>query len=149
MCLQRDQSLRNTLILQSGTMWPNRFQNIEIYNFFISLYTKYFCKLEVTIIICRKIDVSPERNTLFQQSANYMHITQRGQNLSKIYIFKIFSNKKHSPLAVSQPVNNMRSGHDRAKTFSNLPDLRFFITFFHEILFLKFKLVSVNEGSKK
>ena len=70
------------------------------------VFTKYFCKLEVTIIICRKIDVSPERNTLFQQSANYMHNTMGPKAFQncQIYIF-LFSQIRNTLFlqSVSQP----------------------------------------------
>ena len=74
---KRSESLRNTLFLQSANYMHSRqsqcgqilfkIARSTIFYFPIHNYvfTKYFCKLEVTIIICRKIDVSPERNTLF------------------------------------------------------------------------------------
>ena len=99
---KRSESLRNTLFLQSANYMhssQSQFGQIlskiarsAIFYFLIHTYvfTKYFCKLEVIIIICRKIDVSPERNTLLQQSANYMHNTMGPKAFKNCQIYNLY-----------------------------------------------------------
>ena len=155
---KRPESLRITLFLQSANyMHSSQSQRGQIVSktarstIFLFPFTKYFWKLEVIIIICRKIDVSPERNTLLQQSANYMHNTMGPKNLQNGQIYNyLFSQIRNTLLlvSVSQPTTCIAvTKEPKPSLIRQIYD--FFIKCFLEILFLKFKLVSLFEGSEK